>query len=1177
MRATAKNNKNKIEKHQKIKPGDCIFPFKYKWKMHDSCYGTDKGDICATEINLKTRTLKKYGYCEYSKKKMNQTLKKTNKDKPVSKPSLSKTTMSRSPISKTQPIVYNDKFIQLLTRLQQILTIKKEHFRANAYKKAAEAILMYPEDITNPDQISHLKGIGSTILEKLHEYVDTGKINYIQQFENNPINVLTKVHGIGIKNAEDLIKKGIDSISKLRDNTDLLNKTQKIGLKYYDDILKKIPRTEIDNFKKILQSIDFKNIKYEIVGSYRRGLPESGDIDIILTTVGEVDPKLNILRSFVDKLIEKNIIIYEFAKGKFKNLALARLTPGGIARRVDFLYTLPENYAFAILYFTGSKDFNTAQRRHAIKMGYSLNDKHISRLPEKSKKQTKQTKETKQTKQQTQLAKQSLIVSKYFPDEQSIFKFLNLQYVEPQNRIDGTSIKILDTSVKTSAEYIVQPQQQPQQQPPSKSKHNTTVKKSKHSKLVSDKDKLELFKQQGVDYLSTLTDDELQKILYLADNLYYSSDKPILSDDQYDVLKQYISERSNKSKQSSKHNSDIMFRQDGLDNVNVENLRNKVKLPYEMWSMNKIKPDTKALSKWIQKYKGPYVLSCKLDGVSGLYTMKNTKQDDILGKLYTRGNGKVGQDISNLIPYLNLNLQIDKTKSDTKASKTSDDIVVRGEFIITREKYNLKYKDTYSNPRNFIAGIINSKKINPEIVADVDFVAYELIKPIMKPSEQLHYIKNVLKLKCVEFQSHETISNNILSDRLIDWRKNYQYEIDGVICTDDNIYKRTSSNPKHAFAFKMVLNDQFVEAQVVQVLWNPSKDGYLKPRIKLNPVTLNGVVISYVTGFNAKYIVDNKIGVGTILTLIRSGDVIPHILNIVRPAPEPQLPTYDYVWNSTKVDFILRDASQNKTVKSKIICGFFAILKVDQLGCERILRLIENNYDTIPKILKMTVDDFKSIKGFQDTLSINIHTNIQNSLEKITLSELMQATNIFGHGFGEKKFELILKNIPNILTSKESDEEKIKTLISIKGIGVKTATEFVKHINPFMKWIQDSNLQHILHNKLTQIKSSDKKSSDKKSLSDVVKNSKSTKHILFQKKWTITGARDTKLLELLKRVGAEMQNEVNSKTEFLIAEKKNTDTKKIITANKLNVPILNFQEVYDKYFSNITRNLDSKS
>ena len=337
--------------------------------------------------------------------------------------------------------------------------------------------------------------------------------------------------------------------------------------------------------------------------------------------------------------------------------------------------------------------------------------------------------------------------------------------------------------------------------------------------------------------------------------------------------------------------------------------------------------------------------------------------------------------------------------------------------------WTLKNPNHFSYISIFIAGIINSKTINPDIVADIDFVAYELIKPIMKPSDQLHYIKDVLQLKCVEFQSHETISNNILSDRLIDWRKNYQYEIDGVICIDDNIYKRTSSNPKHAFAFKMVLNDQFVEAQVVQVLWNPSKDGYLKPRIKLNPVTLNGVVISYVTGFNAKYIIDNKIGVGTILTLIRSGDVIPHILNIVRPAPEPQLPTYDYVWNSTKVDFILRDASQNETVKSKIICGFFEILKVHQLGCGLILRLIENKYDTIPKILKMTIEDFKSIKGFQDTLSTNIHTNIQNSLEKITLSELTQATNIFGHGFGEKKFELIIIPGPenaSLFTTKSS-------------------------------------------------------------------------------------------------------------------------------------------------------------
>ena len=63
MKATRRNKQGKLEKHQKIMDGECIFPFKYKWKTHDACYNTNKGDICATSINPKTRTLRKYGYC----------------------------------------------------------------------------------------------------------------------------------------------------------------------------------------------------------------------------------------------------------------------------------------------------------------------------------------------------------------------------------------------------------------------------------------------------------------------------------------------------------------------------------------------------------------------------------------------------------------------------------------------------------------------------------------------------------------------------------------------------------------------------------------------------------------------------------------------------------------------------------------------------------------------------------------------------------------------------------------------------------------------------------------------------------------------------------------------------------------------------------------------------------
>ena len=101
-----------------------------------------------------------------------------------------------------------------------------------------------------------------------------------------------------------------------------------------------------------------------------------------------------------------------------------------------------------------------------------------------------------------------------------------------------------------------------------------------------------------------------------------------------------------------------------------------------MGSMDKIKPDTKALPNWQQKYDGPYVLSVKLDGVSGLYT---TMED--IPKLYTRGNGKVGQDVSHLIPFLKL--------------PKERGIVIRGEFIMKRSVYDEKYKSSSANSRNF--------------------------------------------------------------------------------------------------------------------------------------------------------------------------------------------------------------------------------------------------------------------------------------------------------------------------------------------------------------------------------------------------------------------------------------------------------------------------------------------
>ena len=172
------------------------------------------------------------------------------------------------------------------------------------------------------------------------------------------------------------------------------------------------------------------------------------------------------------------------------------------------------------------------------------------------------------------------------------------------------------------------------------------VKSSTIAKMVAE------FKSRGNSALHYLTESQLSKLIRAANDAYYQKHLPILSDNEYDILCNYTIDNYPQNTAA----------QEGHQKTKIPE-KNKVTLPYEMWSMDKIKPDTDALEKWKITYTGPYVLSCKLDGVSGLYSTEGPKP-----KLYTRGNGYIGQDISHIIPYLNLPF--------------TENMTLRGEFII---------------------------------------------------------------------------------------------------------------------------------------------------------------------------------------------------------------------------------------------------------------------------------------------------------------------------------------------------------------------------------------------------------------------------------------------------------------------------------------------------------------
>lgn len=999
-----------------------------------------------------------------------------------------------STVASTPKKRLNEDFIHILEQISSLLSKRGDIFRAKAYQKAIESIMnINHQNITSVDQIENLPGIGKTIYEKLQEFSETGMVEFIETEKQNPLYIFSEVYGIGPKKAQELVALGITSIAHLRSRqNDLLNNVQKVGLKYYEDILKRIPRSEIDAYKSVIQSaMDhlsgiYPSAKFEIVGSYRRGADTSGDIDIIFSCNDS-----SFGAKFVEYLVAQKVILEVLSQGPSKCLVIAKLFSCDTARRVDFLFTNENQFPFAILYFTGSKIFNTVMRHVALTKGFTMNEHGMSDLSDK------------------------LPVKHRFSNEKDIFDFLNLVYKHPHERIDGRSVQERELHIGFSA---------------------TTLKANNSAGLgICDKTRrrsiskytlqelYENIRLKGLPFINKLTETQLANVLQDASDKYYNTAHPVLEDKQFDLLQEKFKERF----PNHPLNKEI--------GAAIPASKAKVNLPYFMGSMDKIKVDPQLVALWSSKYKGPYIISCKLDGISGLFSTEGPRP-----QLFTRGNGSVGQDISHLIPYLSAYLPL-----------SEKNVVLRGEFIVPKHIFDEKYKTEFANPRNMVAGIINQKGVDPKI-SDVHFVAYEVIKPVLKPYNQMKFIKDLGRTECVHFALCEKLTMDVLIETLTHWRTSNQYEIDGVIVTSDHVYERkTSGNPDYAFAFKMQMEDQVVQAKVIDVHWTPSKDGYLKPRVQIEPVTVGGVRIEWATGFNGAFIQSNGIGPNAIIEIVRSGDVIPHINKVITRSL-PKFPDIPYIWNSTEVDILLENAAEDETVISKNIYGFFKGIEVDKLGPGNVAKLIASGYDTVPKIIHMSVESFQKVDGFGQKLAHWIHNGIRSQLQECSLVTLMAASNIFGRGFSKTKLEIILTDYPDVLVSSEAKEIKIRRIANIKGMAIKSAEAFVSKIKEFIDFLVECNLESKL---------------SVESVNFIVAKEDIDGSLLYGKSIVLTGFRSKAFEEKIKAAGGKIGNSV-TKTTFAVITKdlEGEMTGKLIDAQKHNVPIMTQEEFEEEYF-----------
>lgn len=297
-----------------------------------------------------------------------------------------------------------DTIIDALEIMRKSAIMQKEPFKARAYQTVI-AQLKTMATVTKED-IPLLKGAGDKITKKILEIMETGSLAAADRAKSDlnldALDAFQKIYGVGAVKAKELVDQGFTTIEQLRLNPGVLHEKQQIGLKYYEALITRIPQKEMtmheDMLLDTLHEIDV-TATGTVTGSYRRNASSSGDIDFLIASNGTI-------HDIVHHLNEKGYLLEILALGKQKCMAICSL---GIPRRLDIMVIPPNEYPFALLYFTGPQECNIAMRQHALDRGYTMNEHGIT----------------------------PLVPNKYVPplkSEKDIFGFLGLEYLSPRHR-----------------------------------------------------------------------------------------------------------------------------------------------------------------------------------------------------------------------------------------------------------------------------------------------------------------------------------------------------------------------------------------------------------------------------------------------------------------------------------------------------------------------------------------------------------------------------------------------------------------------------------------------------------------------------------------------------------------------------------------------------------------------
>lgn len=592
-------------------------------------------------------------------------------------------------------------------------------------------------------------------------------------------------------------------------------------------------------------------------------------------------------------------------------------------------------------------------------------------------------------------------------------------------------------------------------------------------------------------------------------NKSYRIGKPIMSDTQYDILIEELRELD--------PDNEIL---NEVGHVIIDESR-KSKLPIGMASMNKVKT-IDDISNWCRlkgiKSSENAVITPKYDGLSLCV-------DEFTNEAWTRGDGEFGQKSDSHYKLIKNHLNIDT------------EIFTYGEVMMPKSVFINRYSNDFANPRNLVAGLLNSKDINPNL-EDTVYIKYGLESKANSDFKNKSDILKFLNTNQDYKVPFEVISiKDITHERLFDLFKLWSadFEIDGLIIEVDSIdvqnklgRETSSNNPCWARAYKSPDFEQVAETTIIGISWNISKQGYLKPTLHVSPIKLDGVTISNVTGNNARFVKDMGLGIGAVVLIKRSGMVIPIIHDVIAPVPFvlPNVPDID--WNENGIELITLTETDEQRFKQAV--SFFEILEVDSVREGVIKQLWNAGFNSIKSILEVTPDKLSNLEGFGKRKSVIVYNAIQSKIKDVQLSKLQHATGMF-KGLGSKKL-LLLEHF----TTKPTVDD----IISIDGFAETSAKSYIESYDKFFDFIKDLPITVNKQKELVQ-----------------------TSNDLENSSFVFTGIRRPDLEEVIKSRGGKIGSGVSKNTTHLVMKSKGSGSSKEEKAIQLGITILEIKDLED--------------